>query len=243
MRRRQESIVGIIVIGLIELGGSPAFPASDGARQASSNELRWFFSGEAPAAIQQWFTGNPRLGQAITSAQARVDLYLLAPGAPFVGTKLRGGKLELKVRSKTRPLATTPGEASGQVETWDKWTWAYKKEADDEICAAFVGGTDSGRTAEVTKERFQRKFAVGDASVRPVKLSSRIERGCLAELTRLKVGSSAAWTLAVEDLGDPPGQPGAVDQCASWLLSDFPAPKPQASDSFSYPEWLLRNLK
>ncbi len=243
MRRRQESVVGIIVTGLIAVGGSVAFPVSGGAKQASSNELRWFFSGEAPVAIQQWFTGNPRLGQAITKAEARIDLYLLAPGASFVGTKLRGGKLELKYRSKTRPLVSTSGEASGHVETWDKWTWEYKKEADDMISAAFVGGTDSGRTAEVTKERFQRKFVVEDAGVRPVSLKTKIERGCLAELTRLKVDSTAAWTLAVEGVGDPPGQPGVVDNCVSWLLSDYPAPKPQASDSFSYPEWLLRNRK
>ena len=62
-----------------------------------SAELRWFFEGDVPMAMDAWF----REGASV-EAEVRRDRYLVFPGCDSVGVKIRdvserkGGRFEVK---------------------------------------------------------------------------------------------------------------------------------------------------
>lgn len=79
-----------------------------------TTEVRWFFEGPLPAAVQAWAEAQG------ARAEARTDHYL-APSSAALGVKVREGALEVKQRRKVRRArALAPGVA-GRVADWAKW--------------------------------------------------------------------------------------------------------------------------
>lgn len=103
-------------------------------------ELRWWWPGEAPAAVAAWFA---RLGPG--AEESRSDAYLLT-GSAGLGLKRRGegGGIEVKCLVAACPAETLPAPA----ELWVKH-------------AAEWGELPAGATIEVAKTRRLFPFAGG----------------------------------------------------------------------------------
>jgi hypothetical protein len=199
-------------------------------------ELRWFFDGELPATVQQWFdTALP--GPAVEPAP-RSDFYLIVAGRDDTGLKLREQKLELKIRSRSTPFVGDRVRARGRVELWEKWSWSYARPADVEI--GFAEGV-RGPRVDVDKVRWQRKYdASPSGTLRPVPAEESVERAALIEITRLRVLDRPAWTLGFDAIGPAPDREGILSLAVDVLLAAFPAAERLSSDrSFGYPRWLI----
>lgn len=93
----------------------PGGPPPSGPFLLPSVEVRWFFQGELPPALDRWI--EERADPAASGS--RTDRYIRIPGAPHTGIKLREGRIEVKARlGSTPPSAAIPGS----VERWVKWS-------------------------------------------------------------------------------------------------------------------------
>ncbi len=184
----------------------------------ASLEMRWFYRGEVPGAVRQWFTQESKLGPALTDKdrEERTDLYLVASGDDATGIKLRGSELELKARRSAKEVAFAGGRMSGRAEVWAKWDWSIGK-------ASLDSKKVKGLRYDVGKERLQRKFHAGGA-------------GCLAEVTSLTAAGGKWWSLAVELAR--PLDVGTIEHCAEEALQDYPGPALDLAHAGSYPSWL-----
>ncbi len=86
-------------------------------------EVRWFFEGQPPNPLVDWFES---LG---VEPQERADLYLCPLDTDVLGVKLRSGgdHLELKLRERDQQTSKFPGGAVGNVEQWRKWSFEMTK--------------------------------------------------------------------------------------------------------------------
>lgn len=209
----------------------------------ASAEVRWFFRGEPPAEVWEWF----RSGDLWTQQPNRVDEYLVLPGCSAVGIKLREGRFEVKAQTEA-PLATEyPGGVRGHRDGWVKWS---RSAGDPERARAFLTAGDE-QWVRVGKDRTLRGFSLDgvspDGDPHEVDASSdRPARGCGVEITRVSVLApveSAWWTLGLEGFD----QGGEVAECLERVARFFFAggAPPVALDldsSLSYSAWLGRGL-
>ena len=79
-------------------------------------EPRWFFDGDVPEDVRQWFDGALP-GPSVEPAR-RSDFYLIVPGRDDLGLKLREQKLELTWRNRSRPFVSDRVNARGTSELW-----------------------------------------------------------------------------------------------------------------------------
>ncbi len=186
------------------------------APATTTAEVRWIVRGTIPPAVEAWFDA---LG-APADPERRTDRYL-APTDAALGLKWRDGASGTSggpaVEPKRRDAvgdALRAGRAEASVETWAKWSLPTAADAPDDWIA-------------VEKERRQRGIGTPDA-------------GCALELTVLKVGGEAWWTVALEATGadDAARTHSLADGAAQWLDRDD-APTLAAADAMSYPAWLL----
>ena len=209
-------------------------------------EVRWFYEGSVADPVYEWFLENKRLGNMMTEKEGkhRVDLYLIAEGAPFLGVKLRGGKLEIKYRIQKEDISIKDG-LGGKREVWIKWEWKYseRKDSPDDMVSAFMKNTDVKSYANVEKTRWQRKFLMEEnGNLTPVSIKKCLYFGVMAEITEVKVGQNEWWTLAIETFGEADEPVKAFAHGLNWILEDYPGPLPLMKNSMSYPEWLLNSM-
>jgi len=172
----------------------------------SSAEVRWFFRGDPPAEVGEWF----RYGDLWAQQPDRIDEYLLLPGCSTTGIKLREGRFEVKVQTEG-PVATEyPGGVRGHRDGWVKWSASL---GDAEGVRASLRAGDE-QWVRVRKARALRGFSLDGAShdddPREIDAGGeRPGRGCGVEITEVRVlapAESAWWTLGLEgfdDGGDP----------------------------------------
>src|SRR5439155_585332 len=108
---------------------------------STTAEVRWFFEGQVPDEIEQWFC---RSNLALKAAP-REDHYLLFPAVLGLGLKMREGRLEVKSLIKTLGVRSFTADVAGNVQVWEK-------EADGEPAAT-----------SIQDERFQRRRFLGSA--------------------------------------------------------------------------------
>ena len=174
-------------------------------------EARWFVRGPLPASAHAWADAV-----GLGAPEPRTDRYLVVP-TDALGLKVRQGRLEAKQRmSGGEPLAV--GHARGAVEQWRKWAFSLDETPDAD------GWTDGW--TDVGKRRRLRRDACGSGA-------------CAAELTEIRVGSDAWWSICLEATGsDAVVRRAALGAMAGCWLARADAPALPAHASMGYPEWL-----
>jgi hypothetical protein len=215
---------------------------SDGnlAMSSSSLEMRWFFKNDVPKAVRQWFEQSGRLGGPVSEAERdrRPDLYFLAGGDTSFGLKLRSGDLELKKRQSSKDVLFAAGRMSGRAEVWNKWGWSHRNDTGQTVFASFDDNQLKGARLPVLKDRAQRKFKLGEkGEFLATSLRTRLDVGCLVELTSLTVVGKQFWTVAVELFGLE--DVNELQRFADWVFQDYPGTPLHLGESYSYPAWLL----
>lgn len=187
-------------------------------------EVRWFFRGQAPAAIASWFA---ELG---AEAQERADHYVRLPETDALGVKLRGGEgaLELKLREREHGRQELLGGIAGNVEQWRKWP----------VELGAGRGTASGSLIVVHKARRLVTYA-------PPRWEPSLEPadgdGCKVEITGLRAEEAdGEWsTLGMEAFGSEDAILGSLHRtCRAFFGALDLSQGLEAELSCGYPGWL-----
>lgn len=195
-----------------------------------SAEVRWFFRGNLPAGIQDWFTA----GRAITPDK-RTDAYLLFPGCESIGVKQREGKFEIKALRGGSETARYGDQVTGRIETWVKWSYA------GEGIDAFLAGLRNSPAGwlPVEKRRWLRKFSLDNQKPEEVAVNTLPDEGGNIELTTVRAQQSDWWTIGLEAFGDKRSVRANLDMIAAHIFTKNEPPRPlDTTRSCSYPVWL-----
>ena len=184
-----------------------------------SAELRWFWEGAAPAALEHWFVSS---GPPPQEEPPRDDLYFLDPAQVELGLKRRDlqGSVEVKglVRRAKDPVSA--GAFSGHVEIWAKWTSPMLR-------------LDSVPSLVVRKVRRLRRFDAEGSEVG----EENLKEGCHLELTEVSIeGREGVWhTLGLEAYGSL----DRVELILAQVLRRLDqSPEFEPGVERSYPKWL-----
>ncbi len=199
-----------------------------------SSEMRWFFHGQLPDEVLDWFCE----GHEYTQSSPREDQYLKLPDCDTVGVKMREGRFEIKVRrTEPRPMALS-NAVIGYADDWVKWS------SRDLGIDRLIRRTDAWESHEwitVRKERWLRWYGVSE--VRPTSEPMTMNRasGCGFELTAVRVDDDHWWTVSLEALGMPDEISQVLQSTGNQVFSGRPFPQHLDRDtSFAYPKWLTR---
>ena len=201
-------------------GAQPQIPVTERVR---SLEVRWILPGQLEAAVAGWFARFP------AGVEAREDTYLADPQLGGLSVKLRdGAALEVKVYRGSPGTLEIAGRARGRLEWWDKWSFPYRPPGQ--------GGAEAPGWRPVRK--LIRRFPA--ASGQPGRPLRGGEAGCEVELTEVRAGGRAWWTLGLEATG-PAGGLRTELQAAATLVFAHALPDGTelgTDDSQSYAQWL-----
>ena len=180
---------------------------------STTAEVRWFFEGQVPDEIEQWFC---RSNLALKAAP-REDHYLLFPAVLGLGLKMREGRLEVKSLIKTLGVRSFTADVAGNVQVWKKE--AYGEPAVTEF--------ERLRTSAphlwiaVRKDRTLRKSSLEGATIVEVPADRVVLRdGCNAEVTKLTVDGSAYWSFNFEAYGNSSRVVDYLQRAALHVLKD-----------------------
>lgn len=205
-----------------------------------SAEVRWFWRGDPPAGLKEWFCKADHHGCPAGGGKVRVDEYLREPSQTEVGIKRRGGQrgaVEMKGLVAARWGCIAIGPFSGPIELWSKWTTESLELPGD-------------RLISVQKKRFIRAFDTAPPAAREITLREDEQPanrrpppvvGCHVELSRVELTSGDVWwTLGFEAFGNP--RTVENDLCAvAVLLAARHPPHLAGALRASYPAWLAEH--
>ena len=208
-----------------------------------SAEIRWFWRGESPDGLRDWFCGAHAHRCGAGGGESRRDVYLRDASQVELGVKYRGKKKGVEVKGLVTngagDLDVSP--FVGGIEIWAKWTSESLGLPDD-------------HTLTTDKQRWLRKFDTGDSRPREIELggdemplnreSGLPARGCNVELTRVTLLDTGEiwWTLGFESFGSFPAVVEDLRVVAKELASRKP-PDLEGGHLASYPAWLAERLK
>ena len=207
-----------------------------------SAEVRWFFEGDWPNTIKNWF-GNTQ-GE-VKFEEVRVDKYLIFPACDSVGVKLRDGK-KFEVKSLIAAPRPFVGEGfNGRTDCWVKWSFEESekdpaKQHLPKVAEAMLAGD---QWISVEKTRMLRKFSATNGDQQPVDPNSHSDCGCNIELTRLQVeATKTIWfTLGFEAFGPLARVAQVLDEATPLFFQQrgaLPCRELSGLASCSYPAWL-----
>jgi hypothetical protein len=206
-----------------------------------TSEVRWFFSGEVPPAITEWFL-QTLPGGSQGAALKRQDVYLLVPGRDDVGLKFRRDKIQLKLRRNRRPFSALGGRVLGVQTDWERHSWTYDQTAED-LARAFSGKAGLGHQVAVAKTRRQKTYGLGpEGDPQPLAAGKRVKTPALVELTEIAFVGFLGWSLGLEIVGPHSPAQGHLLPAVAGLLRDFPALPLKQCDSLDYPEFIWRQV-
>lgn len=201
-------------------------------------ELRWFKAGSVPAVTAQWFQ-SLTLGEHLPSLAAREDTYLPLPSCPYLGIKLREGRLDIKLRRQIITALQVQDRIAGQVETWSKWS-CEDPAATTLIPAAII---TEEPWMPIQKSRSQRQYQqLPDHPPVSVPVNQDVEQGCTVEITALKLGANPWWSLAFEAFGPEANLSNILQTTAHRVCQTYQGPDLLAQDSYAYPAWLAKAI-
>ena len=199
-------------------------PAIEGARTL---EVRWIFPGQVEAATTRWFDRFP------TAMESREDAYLLDPYLRGLSVKIRGGgPLEVKVYRGSPGILDIAGRARGRMESWQKWSFP---------CDQPGQATDAPVGWLPVRKR--RRISVSSPAGRPGRAALTRpagEPGCAVELTEIRMGGEAWWTLGFEATGPDSRLRRELEATTALVFTDVLPGGMEfgAGSSKSYAEWL-----
>jgi hypothetical protein len=199
-------------------------PAIEGLR---SLEVRWIFPGQVEAATARWFGRFP------AAMEMREDAYLLDPHLRGLSVKIRGGgPLEVKVYRGSPGILDIAGRARGRMEFWQKWSFPRDPPGQ--------GSVDPVRWIPVRKKR---RISVSPPAGRHGRADlpgPGREPGCAVELTEIRMGGEAWWTLGFEATGPAGTLRRELEATTALVFADALPVGVEfgAGSSKSYAEWL-----
>jgi hypothetical protein len=178
-------------------------------------ELRWFYPGLPPEAVERWFD-EACPGRRLGAVEEREDLYLYLPECDYLNIKLRHGSLEVKWRKAELGVRRFGSLWEGRVEMWHKWTCEEPQQQ------ALLPPEARGNCPwiGVKKARSQREY-----------------RGVSSELTQLQLKDEMWWSVAFEMVG-------GMEDCDRFtaivteVSETYRGMEFLANCSYAYPRWL-----
>ncbi len=200
-----------------------------------SAETRWFFPGQVPEAMADWFACS----SVEASSPERTDDYLLLPGCSTAGVKLREGHFEVKAITGPSEVYSWSDDIAGKRDTWVKWS---VKVSEPRLLAELSAGDDA-TWLPVVKQRDLRLVSLDGPTPGELQPNTiRLRNGCQFELTRIHLGSASSdpwWSLSFEAFGPAGSVMRNLGTAMHFVLADPPPVPLPAANSMSYPQWLL----
>ena len=202
----------------------PEGPVREGTR---SLEVRWIFPGRLETAVARWFGRFP------AETESREDMYLLDPDLRGLSVKVRaGGALEVKAYRGSPGILHVAGRASGRLQSWQKWSFPFGPLSAD--------SGDPPGWWPVRKERRVSRFSLAGGGVVAGAGGLAGQPVCAVELTAVRAGGQAWWSLGFEVTGPADLLRSELEATAA-LVFARPLPdglEPGIDTSRSYAEWL-----
>jgi hypothetical protein len=152
-----------------------------------------------------------------------------------MSVKIRAGRaLEVKVRQGSPGVIDVTGRAHGRIESWQKWSFPFAPLSQE--------GTGLPGWRPVAKKRRISRFSLRSGRIVPGGLGLAGEPACAVELTEVRTGGEAWWSLGFEATC-PDDLLRSVLEATAGLV--FAQALPVGADlgmddSKSYAEWLHR---
>lgn len=193
-------------------------------------EVRWFWQGELPWPVRQWFESLPG---AASSPDAREDWYLWLPATTDLGIKQRQGKLEIKKRWGDRGIQAFTPTINGRVEHWLKWDFELNHPGRSEMLQA------DAHWIAVNKIRSQKHYALqGEDQIQAIGSGSEVAQGCSLEITNLSIDQQHWSSVGLEAFGTELLIEHTLNQVVRTLFDRAEELSFEAQQSFGYPAWL-----
>jgi hypothetical protein len=194
-------------------------------------EVRWFYRGEMPVQIGNWFE---TVGRQLEKIDSRSDVYLQS-NSPDVGMKLRQGNLEVKYRQAEIGRFEIDGLVNSCVERWSKWICV-----DDSGHLTPTQFADRPGWLKVDKIRDRRLFRVEFGErVKLIQVATPTADLAAIELTRLQVFDQNWWTIACEYFGNDLEIDRQFLPLVSKLLAESKLADITPQISCGYPQWSI----
>jgi hypothetical protein len=207
-------------------GRPPPRSAVDGT---STIEVRWILLGQLDAAATGW------LGRFPGSMESREDAYLIDPVLRGLSVKIRAGQmLEVKQYDGSPGILDTAGRARGRLESWRKWSFPFGPLGPN-------GAGTPGWTV-VQKRRRMSRFRLARGRLMAGAQQRATESACTVDLTEIRVGDEAWWTLGFEATGPVDLLLCTLQNTAALMFAEPPPGDVELDMSHcqSYAEWLSR---
>lgn len=206
----------------------------------TSIEMRWFYPGAVPSAVQEWWSGDS-LGKPSDAAEEREDLYLYTtPMCEYLNMKLRQGRIEVKWRKAELGLLQFGDRCQGKLEKWVKWM--CEDSASDRITPAAVSSEDPW--IAVQKKRSQRLYKLShDTPLTLTPIDEPTDGSCSVEVTTLHLQDSQWWSLAFDVFGEYVSIQAKIQPAIAFIFKNFPDIELNLDRSFGYPKWLSLEAK
>jgi len=192
-------------------------------------EVRWILPGQLDAAVSGWFGRFP------ASMDSREDAYLIHPVLRGLSVKIRAGRaLEVKQFHGSPGILETAGRIRGRTESWQKWSFPFGPLGPDE--AGPPGWTVVHKRRRIIRFRLAGGQLVADVRQRAA------ESACGVELTEVRSGGEAWWSLGFEATGPADLMASTLHGTAAVVFALLP-PRDVELDigkCQSYTEWLSR---
>jgi len=204
-----------------------ALPEGSATEGVRSLEVRWILPGQLATAVARWFGRFP------AEAESRQDTYLLQPGLRGLSVKIRAGRaLEVKVYHGSPGIPEVPGRARGRIESWQKWSFPFGPLRQP--------GSDPPGWSPVAKRRRISRFLPGSGGIVAGAPGLAGALACAVELTEVRAGGGAWWSLGFEATGPGDLLRSALEATAALVFAQaLPGGVELGTDnSMSYAEWL-----
>ena len=204
---------------------SAQIPVIEGRR---SLEVRWILPGRLEPAVAGWFGRFP------AETAAREDAYLLDPDLGGLSVKIRAGTaLEVKVYQGSPGILDVAGRARGRIESWQKWSFPFNPPSQDGDLAGW---------RVIRKKRRVTRFPLAGGRAVAVALGLATGPACAVELTEIRSGGQAWWSLGFEATGPAGLLRSALQGSAGQVFAEALPGDAElgVSDCQSYAQWLGR---
>ena len=214
----------------LALTGPPTGPPGHSVIEGPGTaEVRWILPGELDTAIAGWFARFP------TGMESREDAYLIHPVLRGLSVKVRAGRmLEVKQFHGSPGILDAAGRARGRIESWQKWSFPFGP----------LGPNDAGPPSwmVVRKRRWMSQFRLVDGRLMAGMPGRVAEPACAVELTEVRSGGEAWWSLGFEATGPADLLRSTLQSTATLIFTQAPPGdwELDMSHSQSYAEWLSR---